>query len=76
MDIATYRRSKGLSQAGLARLLTESGSPATQALISKWETGEVSIPPARWRAIELLTVGAVTRQDLRPDIFMLERASL
>ncbi|WP_425602739.1 hypothetical protein [Stenotrophomonas indicatrix] len=27
----------------------------------------------RWRAIEQLTVGAVTRQDLRPDIFMRSR---
>ncbi|TPD91819.1 helix-turn-helix domain-containing protein [Stenotrophomonas maltophilia] len=31
------------------------------------------IPPVRWRAIEQLTVGAVTRQDLRPDIFMRSR---
>lgn len=69
MDIATYRQSKGLTQAGLARLLTESGSPATQALISKWETGDVIVPPTRWRAIEQLTAGEVTRQDLRPDIF-------
>ncbi|HDS1550640.1 TPA: helix-turn-helix domain-containing protein [Stenotrophomonas maltophilia] len=70
MDIASYRQSKGLTQAGLARLLTESGSPATQALISKWETGEVTVPPARWRAIEQLTVGEVTRHDLRPDLFL------
>ncbi|WP_428986630.1 YdaS family helix-turn-helix protein [Stenotrophomonas indicatrix] len=31
------------------------------------------IPPVRWRAIEQRTVGAVTRQDLRPDIFMRSR---
>ncbi|WP_313425959.1 transcriptional regulator [Stenotrophomonas rhizophila] len=69
MDIVTYRQSKGLTQSGFAKLLTESGSPATQALISKWETGEVVVPPPRWQPIERLTEGEVTRGDLRPDLF-------
>jgi len=69
MDIPTYRAQQGLSQSGFAAELTAAGSPATQSLVSQWETGAVKVPPERWSAIERVTDGAVTREELRPDIF-------
>lgn len=69
MDLPTYRREKGLSQAAFAALLTESGSPATQGLVSQWESGAVKVPAGRCRAIEEITRALVTRFDLRPDLF-------
>jgi DNA-binding transcriptional regulator YdaS (Cro superfamily) len=36
-------------------------------LISQWANGLRSIPPGRCVEIELVTRGAVTRQDLRPN---------
>jgi len=75
MDIATYRKAKGLSQAAFAALLTESGSPATQSLISQWEQGAVKVPPERWAVIETLTAGEVGRGDLRPDLFSVAPAA-
>ena len=75
MDIITYRQSTGLSQEAFARLLAAAGSPATQALISMWEKGTVVVPPKRWQPIELVTEGAVTRQDLRPDLYPPNSAS-
>jgi DNA-binding transcriptional regulator YdaS (Cro superfamily) len=69
MDIATYRKKEGLTQAQLADQLTAAGSPATQSLISQWESGDVRVPPERWSVIEQVTKRKVTRRDLRPDIF-------
>lgn len=69
MDILTYRKEKGLSQSAFAALLTESGSPATQGLISQWEKGQVLVPPERWTVIEQITGDSVSRHDLRPDVF-------
>lgn len=69
MDILTYRKEQGLSQSAFAGLLTESGSPATQGLISQWEKGAVLVPPERWGVIEQITAGKVSRYDLRPDVF-------
>lgn len=69
MDLATYRQEQGLSQAALAALLTATGSPATQGLVSQWEKGTVLIPPERWAVIERVTDGRVTHRDLRPDLF-------
>lgn len=69
MDLATYRKREGLTQAQLAEQLTAAGSPATQSLISQWESGDVRVPPERWGAIEELSEQRVTRRDLRPDIF-------
>lgn len=75
MDIATYRKEKGLSQAAFASLLTESGSPATQGLISQWEKGLVQVPPERWAVIETITSNEVGRADLRPDVFPVDPAA-
>jgi len=69
MDILTYRTSKGLSQSAFAALLTESGSPASQSLVCQWELSTVKVPPERWKHIESVTNGEVTRIDLRPDLF-------
>ena len=69
MNLSDYRAAAQLSQEGLASLLTEAGSKATQSLISHWESGVVRVPPERWAVIERLTEGRVTRHDLRPDVF-------
>jgi len=60
---------KGISQSVFADMLTSAGSPATQGLISQWESGEVRIPAERCVAIARVTCGAVDGHDLRPDIF-------
>lgn len=69
MNLATYRKEQGLSQAKLAELLTAAGFPATQSLVSQWEAGAVVIPPERCVQVEQVTGGLVRREDLRPDIF-------
>ena len=69
MDITTYRKNKGLTQAAFAAALTESGSKATQGLISQWESGDVVIPAERAVEIERATGGEVSRSDLRPDLW-------
>lgn len=69
MDIPTYRKEKGLSQAAFAALLTKSGSPATQSLVSQWESGDTSITADRAVQIEKATRKLVSRSDLRPDLF-------
>ncbi|UHQ21919.1 helix-turn-helix domain-containing protein [Lysobacter sp. 5GHs7-4] len=69
MDIQTYRRTHKLSQAAFASLLTAAGCPATQGLISQWESGSVSVPAERCRRIESATGGAIRPIDLRPDVF-------
>lgn len=76
MDILAYRNSKDLSQAAFAALLTEAGSPASQGLVSQWEAGGVKVPPERWKYIEQITAGEVTRSDLRPDLFAPADAAL
>ncbi|MCF3485152.1 helix-turn-helix domain-containing protein [Stenotrophomonas maltophilia] len=69
MDILTYRKEKGLSQAAFAALLTEMGTPATQGLVSQWENGTTAIRAERAVQIEQVTGGAVSRYDLLPLVF-------
>lgn len=69
MDIPSYRKLKGVSQAAFAAALTEAGSPATQGLISQWEKGDVKVPAERVSTITQITDGLVTGHDLRPDVF-------
>jgi DNA-binding transcriptional regulator YdaS (Cro superfamily) len=69
MDIPTYRKEKGLSQAAFAALLTETGTPATQGLVSQWEKGTTAIKAERAIQIDLATGGAVSRFDLLPAVF-------
>lgn len=52
------------SQSALA-----SGLGVTQGLISQWSTGRLKVPAERCIAIEQATNGAVTRYELRPDVF-------
>jgi DNA-binding transcriptional regulator YiaG len=69
MDIPTYRKEKGLSQAAFAALLTATGTPATQGLVSQWEKGTTSIKAERAIQIDLATQGAVSRFELLPTVF-------
>lgn len=69
MDIPTYRKEKGLSQAAFAALLTESGTPATQGLVSQWEKGTTAIKAERAIQIDLATGGQVSRYELLPAVF-------
>lgn len=69
MNLSALRKKLRLSQAGLARLLTEGGFPASQALVSQWETGAVTLPAERCAQIEIVTNGGIRRTDLRPEIF-------
>ena len=69
MDIATYRKEKGLSQSAFAALLTETGTPATQGLVSQWENGTTAIKAERAIQIDLATGGAVSRFELLPAVF-------
>ena len=55
---------KTTSQSDLARRLG-----VTQPLISNWVTGKTRISAERCIEIERATDGAVTRMDLRPDLF-------
>lgn len=54
----------GGRQAELARRVG-----VTPAAVTQWVRGRRPVPPERCRAIEDATGGAVTRYDLRPDIF-------
>lgn len=69
MDIPTYRKNKGLSQAAFAALLTATGTPATQGLVSQWEKGTTAIRAERAIQIDLATKGAVSRFELLPSVF-------
>lgn len=69
MNLSTYRKDTGISQARLAEMLTAAGFPATQSLVSQWEQGAVVIPAERCAQVEQVTGGKVTRADLRPDVF-------
>ena len=62
----------------LRRFLTERGLTQQQAaemfgvsqgLVSHWLNGRCSISAELCRAVEIATAGAVTRADLRPDLF-------
>jgi DNA-binding transcriptional regulator YdaS (Cro superfamily) len=69
MDIPTYRKEKGLSQSAFAALLTETGTPATQGLVSQWEKGTTAIKAERAVQIDLATGGDVSRFELLPSVF-------
>lgn len=52
------------SQERLAQLLG-----VTQGMVSAWSTGRKQVAPHWCPRIECVAGGAVTRQELRPDIF-------
>lgn len=67
--IRQFRLDHALSQQGFCQLLAQHGVAVSAGLISHWETGRHQPTPDQWPAIEQATNGAVTRADLRPDIF-------
>ena len=62
------RKEQSLSQSRLAEMLTAAGFPATQALVSQWETGAVVLSAERAMQIQLVTAGAIRKESLRPDL--------
>lgn len=69
MDIRTYREEQGLSQAEFAARFSPPLAPVSQGLVWQWESGRQRVTAERAIEIETATNGAVTRHDLRPDIF-------
>lgn len=69
MNITSYRKEAGISQATLAEMLSKAGYPATQTLVSHWETGAVRVSAERAAQLEAVTKGGIRRSDLRPDLF-------
>jgi DNA-binding transcriptional regulator YdaS (Cro superfamily) len=55
------------SQSDLARLLSTPDNPVLAQHINNWK--KRGVPAERCIAIETATAGAVTRYDLRPDVF-------
>lgn len=68
MDVPTYRKHSGLSQAAFARRLTEAGFRCTQSLVSQWEAGATQITADWCVAFERVFPG-MTRLACRPDLF-------
>ncbi|WP_175760497.1 transcriptional regulator [Burkholderia anthina] len=62
MDLRTYLSKGDQRQREFADALGVS-----QGLISQWARGKAVPPPGRCVAIERLTYGEVTRQELRPE---------
>lgn len=63
MKLIDYLDSSKISQATFARQIG-----VTQGRVSQWLSGD-AIPAERCVAVERITNGAVSRVDLRPDIF-------
>lgn len=68
MNLQSFRKQRGLSQAALARRLTDAGHKCTQSLVSQWEAGSTQIT-AEWCVIFERVLPGVTRLACRPDIF-------
>jgi DNA-binding transcriptional regulator YdaS (Cro superfamily) len=69
MTLIEFRKQARLSQEKFAARLVAAGYQATQALISQWEAGTTALSAERCVQIEVVTNGAVTRKELRPDLF-------
>jgi transcriptional regulator with XRE-family HTH domain len=69
MDLRTYRAAHNLTQAAIAERLTAAGYPASQALVSQWERGELAMSADWCVRIERISEGECTRLDNRPDLF-------
>lgn len=69
MKLTTYRKEQNLSQVAFAERMRAAGFECTQSLVSQWEQGAVDLSAERCAQIEQVTRGAVTRVDLRPDLF-------
>lgn len=67
MNILDYRTKHGLSQQDFADLISLHGKPATQGLISQYETGEVKVTADRAIQFDLATNGEIPKSHYRPD---------
>jgi len=66
----------GGSQAALAARLREAGHPSvTQQTVSYWLANKTLLETDWWPYFERATGGAVTRRDLRPDVFSRDHAA-
>ena len=63
MDIDTYLKTTGRQQVDLARDLS-----VAPPLLYQWRTGIRQVPAERCWQIERATDGAVTCEELRPDL--------
>lgn len=70
MKLSTYLEKQGLSQEAFAKSIGVS-----QGLVWQWLDGRTRITAERAIEIEKKTGGAITRRDLRPDLYPDERAA-
>ncbi len=63
MDLSNYLETSGVSQSELCRLIV-----AHAPDLSRWRDGTRPVPQDRCPAIEKATGGAVTCEELRPDL--------
>jgi DNA-binding transcriptional regulator YdaS (Cro superfamily) len=64
MTLSEYLKAKKLTQAEFANAIGKS-----QGMVSHWIKGRYPVEPADAKKIEAVTKGAVTRHELRPDLF-------
>lgn len=64
MDIQSYLKKEGLTQTEFASRIGVSS-----AAVSQWVKKARNVSPLWAKKIEGITSGAITRKDLRPDIF-------
>jgi DNA-binding transcriptional regulator YdaS (Cro superfamily) len=63
MDLKTYLESNAITQKEFAKLID-----VHESMISQWINGVRSVPAERCSEIERASGGAVTCEDLRPDL--------
>lgn len=71
MDLKTYLDQPGHTQAALAEAIAKTPGPkgCTQGLVSQWSLGHLRVTAERAVQIEEATDGAITRHELRPDLY-------
>lgn len=69
MDLKTYLDQPGKTQQALVNAMCACGKKITQGTVSQWYLGELRITAERAVQIEEATEGAVSRHELRPDLY-------
>ena len=64
MDIDQYIKSAGITRIQFAEMVGVS-----EGMVGHWITGRYRVAAERCLRVESATNGAVTRHDLRPDVF-------
>lgn len=64
MTLSEYLKTKNLTQAQFANLIGKS-----QGMVSHWINNRHRVEAEDAKLIETVTKGAVTRHELRPDLF-------